>query len=116
MLIQHLYYPFTSESTRTIAGYKINLYDIHSCILYPRVELPSLLHIKTIHTEEVSLTDNGVVKNTICRVLDIANDNDDIVCGVALMNVHDTEIYHGIAFDRFGYCGEMELSKVVTLM
>ena len=97
MYINNSYLPFLETSTRLVNGYKINVYNIYSCVLYPHMSKPSLLHI------------SGIQQTTDNRVLLVSDDNDTAVCHITLIN--DGYTYAGYAWDSMGYCGELELSK-----
>lgn len=103
MYIKSAYYPFLETSTKTVSGFKINVYEIHQCILYPRMSSPSLLHISAVY-DSVDYT-----KDPYNRVLEIANENNEVVCVIVL--THSADKYTGIAIDDIGYCGELELTK-----
>lgn len=97
MYITRSYFPFLETSTRTISGYKINVYDVYDCILYPRMQAPSLLHISAVFSTPAH------------KALAVSDLSGTHVCDIMLQ--HDDGMYHGIAMDRCGYCGELVLSK-----
>ena len=97
MYIGNSYFPFLETSTRIVGGYKVNVYDVYACLLYPRMTQPSLLHI------------SGVLDTSDGRVLLVSDSSDTHVCDIQLQATD--KVYKGIAVDRYGYCGELDLSK-----